>query len=74
MVLLAPEFPTPVQDAVAAMCEAWWHADKPGREELVTKTAPYLVLLALGTGQGLGLTLVHFSAQRRHFLWYRGCV
>lgn len=52
MVLLAPEFPTVTQDAVAAMCEAWWHAEKPGREEIVTKTAPYLVVLALTTGRG----------------------
>jgi len=24
--------------------------------------------------QNQGLTLVHFSAQRKHFLWDRGCV
>lgn len=49
MVLLAPEFPTPTQDAVAAMCEFWWHSEKPAREELVAKTTPYLVVLALTT-------------------------
>jgi condensin-2 complex subunit G2 len=48
-VLLASAFPAPAQDAVAVMCEAWWHSEKPGRENLVTKTAPYLVFLALST-------------------------
>ena len=51
MILLAPEFPTHTQDAVASMCEHWWHSEKPGREELVTKTTPYLVVLALTTGR-----------------------
>jgi len=31
-------------------------------------------LLMLATGAGQGLTLVHFSAQRKRFLWDRGCI
>jgi hypothetical protein len=27
-----------------------------------------------GVGIGQGLTLVHFSAQRKRFLWDRGCI
>jgi len=30
--------------------------------------------LALSTGDWQGLTLVHFSAQRKRFLWDSGCI
>jgi hypothetical protein len=43
-----------VQEAVAALCLAWWRLGAPGREALVPQTLPYLLVRALTTGARLG--------------------
>jgi hypothetical protein len=36
-----------LQDGVARLCEAWWHADLPHKELLVAKTMPFVLMNAL---------------------------
>jgi hypothetical protein len=43
-----------VQEAVAALCLAWWRLGAPGREALVPQTLPYLLVRALTTGARSG--------------------
>ena len=38
-----------LQESVARLCVAWWQADAPGKEALVTQTIPYLLVRALRT-------------------------
>lgn len=38
-----------LQESVARLCVAWWQADAPGKEALVTQTIPYLLVRALST-------------------------
>ncbi len=38
-----------VQESVAKLCVAWWQADAPGKEALITQTIPYLLVRALST-------------------------
>ena len=38
------------QDGVARLCEAWWHASLPRKEEVIPKTVPFVLLHALRCG------------------------
>jgi hypothetical protein len=42
-----------VQDAVAALCCAWWRAAAPDRERLLSQALPYLLIRALASGKPL---------------------
>lgn len=46
----AAEWPA-LQESVAKLCVAWWQADAPGKETLVTQTLPYLLVRALSTSK-----------------------
>jgi len=46
----SPLLRTP-QDAVARLCEAWWHADLPRKQELISKTVPFVIFHALRYAQ-----------------------
>ena len=37
---------------MAKLCVAWWQADAPGKEALITQTIPYLLVRALSTCEG----------------------
>jgi len=50
----------------------------PGGKYFFTRNMASIVAFAVGEkyqpGNGQGLTLVHFSAQRQRFVWDRGCI
>ena len=50
----AAEWPE-LQESVAKLCVAWWQADAPGKEALVTQTLPYLLVRALSTSKACPL-------------------
>ena len=56
-----PAMPTPLAPAAASSAAAG------GKGSSIPAAAS-------GLANTQGLTLVHFSAQRKHFLWFRGCV
>ena len=35
------------QEAVARLCEACWHGEMPGKESVVAKTMPFVLMTAL---------------------------
>lgn len=40
-----------LQDAVAKLCCNWWESQAPGKETLIARTLPYLLVRALVTGK-----------------------
>ena len=43
----------------AALSEAWWHAELPGRDALMPKALPLLVVQALSSGRAAEVKRVH---------------